>query len=111
MTTVVGTALLDEVRCCGDFDADVCMSCGICTASCPLDSGLSPRRLFRHVLLGMEDRLLAETEDVYSCLLCGLCEASCPAGVRITENVRTLRRHLNRAAFGLGGEPEPARRV
>jgi len=99
--TVVSTVVLDEVRGRGEFDAAACMSCGICTATCPLDTELSPRRLFRHVLLGMEEQLLAETETVYSCLLCRLCEETCPAGVHITENVRTLRRHLNRKAFGL----------
>lgn len=101
MTTVVSTALLEEVRERGEFDASACMSCGICTANCPMDGELSPRRLFRHVLLGMEDRLLAETETVYSCLLCRLCEESCPAGVHITENIHTLRHHLNRKVFGL----------
>jgi heterodisulfide reductase subunit C len=101
VTTVVSPRLLAEVREGGGFDAEACMSCGICTATCPMDAELSPRRLFRHVLLGMEDRLLAETETVYSCLLCGLCEESCPAGVHITENIRTLRSHLNRKAFGL----------
>jgi heterodisulfide reductase subunit C len=101
VTTAVSPALLDELRRHGEFDASACMSCGICTATCPLDAGLSPRRLFRHVLLGMEERVLAETETIYSCLLCGLCEESCPAGVHITENIRTLRHHLNRKAFGL----------
>jgi len=101
VTTAVSPALLDEVRERGEFDASACMSCGICTAGCPMDAGLSPRRLFRHVVLGLEDQLLAETESVYSCLLCRLCEESCPAGVHISENVRTLRSYLNRRAFGL----------
>ena len=39
---------------------------------------------------GMEDRVLAETETIYSCLLCKLCEENCPAGVHIAENVRSL---------------------
>jgi heterodisulfide reductase subunit C len=60
-----------------------------------------PRRLFRYVLLGMEEQMLEETESVYSCLLCKMCEVNCPAGVHIAENVRALRHHINRTAFGL----------
>jgi heterodisulfide reductase subunit C2 len=101
VTTVVSQALLDDVRACGEFDAAACMSCGICTACCPMDAELSPRRLFRCVVLGLDERLLAETENVYSCLLCRLCEESCPAGVPVTENIRALRSYLNRRAFGL----------
>jgi heterodisulfide reductase subunit C len=61
-----------------------------------------PRRLFRYVLLGMEEQLLEETETVFSCLLCKMCEANCPAGVNIAENVRALRHHINRTQFGIG---------
>jgi heterodisulfide reductase subunit C len=97
----VSGALLDDVRRTTIFDAAACLNCGVCTAVCPLGVNLLPRRLFRHVLLGLEEKLLAEAETVYSCLQCGLCEESCPAGVRITENVRTLRSYLNQKAFGL----------
>jgi heterodisulfide reductase subunit C2 len=90
-----------RVRTAGAFDAEACMNCGVCTAVCPLGLDVLPRRLFRYVELGLEDKVLAETETVYSCLLCRLCEESCPAGVHITENVRTLRHHLNRSVFGM----------
>ena len=79
----------------GEIDAAACMNCGICTAACPLGLDVLPRRLFRYVVLGLEERVRAERETIFSCLLCGLCEESCPAGVHITENVRVLRRHLN----------------
>jgi heterodisulfide reductase subunit C len=49
----------------------------------------------------MEEQVLQESETVYSCLLCKMCEANCPAGVRIAENVRALRHHINRTSFGL----------
>ena len=77
------------------------MNCGVCTAACPLGLDVLPRRLFRYVLLGLEERVREESETVYSCLLCRLCEESCPAGVHIAENVRTLRHHLNRSVFGM----------
>ena len=103
MTLRVSGALLDDVRRHGSFEASACMNCGVCTAGCPLGLDVLPRQLFRHVLLGLEEKLLAEAETVYSCLLCGLCEANCCCATEthITENVRTLRSYLNQKAFGL----------
>ena len=94
MSTLVNPRLSDELRALGAFDPEVCMNCGVCTATCPLGIDLLPRRLFRHVVLGLEDELRADEEAVFSCLLCRACEASCPGGVHITENVRLLRRYL-----------------
>jgi len=101
MSAVVSHELSDRVRAAGPFDAEACMNCGVCTAVCPLGLDLLPRRIFRYVELGLEDRVLAETETIHSCLLCRACQESCPAGVHIADNVRTLRHHLNRTAFGL----------
>ena len=101
MTVVTSPDYADRVREAGAFDAEACMNCGVCTAACPLGLDVLPRRLFRYVLLGLEDRVREESETVYSCLLCRLCEESCPAGVHITENVRTLRHHLNRSVYGM----------
>jgi heterodisulfide reductase subunit C len=101
MSAVVSPDLAERVREAGAFDAEACLNCGVCTAACPLGLDVLPRRVFRYVLLGLEDRVHAEAENVYSCLLCGLCEESCPAGVHITENVRTLRHHLNRSLLGM----------
>ena len=102
MSTVVNPRLVEEIRR-GDagFNASACMNCGVCTAVCPMGIDLLPRRLFRYVMLGMEERLFEETEVVYSCLLCRQCEVNCPAGVHIAENVRTLRQLINRKSFGL----------
>jgi heterodisulfide reductase subunit C len=101
MSVLVGPEFAERVRESGTFDAEACMNCGVCTAACPLGLDALPRRLFRYVELGLEDRVAAEAETVYSCLLCRLCEESCPAGVHITENMRTLRHYLNRSRFGL----------
>ena len=101
MSAVAAPDFAERVREAGAFDAEACMNCGVCTATCPLGLEILPRRLFRYVLLGLEERVREESETVYSCLLCRLCEESCPAGVHITENVRTLRHHLNRSLFGM----------
>ncbi len=94
MITIVQRGLADELRRLGDYDAEVCMNCGVCTAACPLGIDLLPRRLFRYVELGLEQRVRNESESIFSCLLCRACEESCPAGVHITENVRVLRHWL-----------------
>ncbi|MHB1434549.1 MAG: 4Fe-4S dicluster domain-containing protein [Thermoplasmata archaeon] len=83
------------------FDAAACINCGSCTALCPLEIGLFPRRLFRYTLLGAKEKVLEQTNAIYSCLLCKMCEENCPAGVHITENVRALRVYLGREVLGL----------
>jgi len=85
------------------FDAVACMSCGLCTALCPMEVGVLPRKLFRHALLGLTDEVVAETDAIYQCLLCRLCEVNCPAGVPIAENVRLLRRYVGTTVYRLGG--------
>ena len=96
----VDMGFLESLRLGGEFDARLCMNCGTCTALCPIGLEILPRRLFRHVLLGDRERVLGETDAIFSCLLCRLCEANCPAGVHIAENVRTLRAVLNEDALG-----------
>ncbi|MCL6580301.1 MAG: 4Fe-4S dicluster domain-containing protein [Firmicutes bacterium] len=89
------------------FNAAPCMNCGVCTATCPLGLEVLPRRLLRFVMLGMEDRVRENAGAIYSCLLCRMCEESCPAGVPIAENVRSLRRYLNREVFRISaGRPD-----
>jgi heterodisulfide reductase subunit C2 len=94
MSASVSSGLAERVRRLGEFDAEACMNCGVCTGTCPLGIDVLPRRLFRYVLLGLEDRVHDEQEAIFTCLLCRACEASCPAGVHIAENVRLLRRYL-----------------
>jgi heterodisulfide reductase subunit C2 len=101
MSTCANPALAAELSRSAHFNADACMNCGVCSATCPMGSDVLPRLMFRYALLGLQDRLVEETENVYSCLLCKMCEENCPAGVHIAENVRYLRRHLNRTVFGL----------
>lgn len=99
--TLVNPNFLDEVRCSDDFNASACMNCGVCTAVCPMGLDLLPRRLFRYVSIGLEDKVIENTETIYTCLLCKMCEENCPAEVKITENVKCLRCYINRKVFKL----------
>jgi len=87
--------LLEHIRQAGDFDASACLSCGHCTALCPADVAILPRVFFHYALLDMRDKLVESTDTIFSCLLCNLCEGNCPSGVKITENIRTLRNYLD----------------
>jgi len=99
--TKVNSNFLDEVKCSEDFNAYACMHCGLCTALCPMGLDLLPRRLFRFVLIGLEDKVIENIETIYSCLLCKMCEENCPAEVKIAENVKCLRCYINREVFKL----------
>lgn len=90
----VSAAMADELAALGDFDARLCMNCGICTATCPLGIDVLPRQVMRHAELGLAKRVAGEEEAIFSCLLCRACEENCPAGVHITRNIRLLRRWL-----------------
>jgi heterodisulfide reductase subunit C2 len=97
----VDTEFLEHMKLADDFNASACINCGSCTALCPIGIELLPRRLFRYVLMGAKDKVLENTNSIYSCLLCGMCEENCPAGVRIAEDVRSLRTYINREVYGL----------
>jgi len=83
------------------FNAGACFHCGTCTALCPLGYRIVPRKLFREVMLGLEDKVRTSIPQIFSCLLCRMCEVNCPQGVHITENMRILRHLINRQEFGL----------
>ncbi len=101
--STVNSKFLKEVSCSEDFNASACMHCGLCTALCTMGLDLLPRRIFRCVMVGLENRVIENTDTIYSCLLCKLCEENCPAGVHIVENIRCLRCYINREIFDLGG--------
>ncbi len=92
---------LSQIKLGSEFNATACINCGTCTAICPMEINLLPRQLFRYVIIGAEEKVLENTENIYSCLLCHMCEENCPAGVHIAENVRSLRTYINREVYGL----------
>jgi len=83
------------------FNAGSCYHCGTCVALCPLGYEILPRKLFREVMLGLEDTLRDNIQQIFSCLLCRMCEENCPSGVHIAENIRTLRSLINKREFDL----------
>jgi len=97
----VSSKLAARIKAAEDFNAEACFHCGTCTALCPLGYELLPRKLFREVMLGLEDKVRAGIPQIYSCLLCRMCEENCPMDVHIAENVRYLRGLINREEFGL----------
>jgi heterodisulfide reductase subunit C len=92
----VNSEFIDEIRASDSFDAAACMHCGQCTAICPMGLDILPRALFLYVGMGLEDKVLENTETIFSCLLCKLCEENCPREVSIAEDLRFLRHYINR---------------
>lgn len=77
--------------------AYLCLSCGKCTAVCPVarkDAGFSPRRMVERAV-NDEPHTWLDGEDVWKCLTCLRCSALCPGDVHFSEftrDVRTLAR-------------------
>ncbi len=97
----VSSKLASAVKCSDEFNADACMHCGVCTAVCPMGYEILPRKLFRYVQVGLEDKVKENISNIYSCLLCGMCSENCPAEVNIADNVRFLRKYINENEFNL----------
>ncbi len=93
----VSSKLASAVKCSETFNADACMHCGIC----PMGIEMLPRKLFRYVQVGLEDKVRENIATIYSCLLCGMCAENCPAEVNIADNVRFLRKYINENEFNL----------
>ena len=97
----VSSKLAAKVKKSEGFNAEACYHCGTCTALCPLGYEILPRKLFREVMLGLENKVWESIPAIYSCLLCRMCEENCPAGVHIAENIRFLRHYINDEKFNL----------
>ncbi|OQY57628.1 MAG: hypothetical protein B6245_16180 [Desulfobacteraceae bacterium 4572_88] len=74
------------------FSQDFCITCGLCSSSCPVSGidGFDPRKFVRMVGMGLEEELV-ETRWAWICTLCGKCQMACPMGVDIAEVVRSIR--------------------
>jgi len=99
--TRINTKFAEQFENSGDFNAVACMNCGTCTGLCPIGLDVLPRQLFRYVLLGMEEKVLENIEPVFTCLLCGYCEENCPSGVKIADNILSVRNYFNKKVHKL----------
>jgi heterodisulfide reductase subunit C len=97
----VSSELASKLKESNEFNAEACFHCGTCTALCPLNYAIVPRKLFREVMLGLEEKVIQNIPNIYSCLLCRMCEEFCPADVHIAENIRYLRKYINKVSFNL----------
>jgi Fe-S oxidoreductase len=91
----VNQNLYNEVEKLGAKDMELCMQCGNCSAACPLSSGTNtfPRRIYRYLQLGLEDKLL-EASEPWLCYYCGECNLDCPRGAEPAETMMAVRRWL-----------------
>jgi len=89
------TRLYHEVQKLGARDMELCMQCATCSATCPLSSGgqTFPRKIYRYLQLGLEDKLLAAPEP-WLCYYCGECNIDCPRGAEPAETMMAVRRWL-----------------
>ncbi len=95
MTNGVDCELYQEVAKFGARDMEICMQCGICSASCPLSSGINafPRKIYRYLQLGLKDKLLKSSVP-WLCYYCGDCNTDCPRGAEPAETMMATRRWL-----------------
>jgi Fe-S oxidoreductase len=79
----------------GAKDMELCMQCGLCSASCSLSesSHAFPRKIYRYIQLGLKDKLLAAPEP-WLCYYCGDCNIRCPRGAEPAETMMAVRRWL-----------------
>lgn len=75
-----------------EFSQDFCVTCGICSSSCPVSGidGYDPRMLVRMVSLGLVEELV-DARWPWICTMCGKCENVCPMQIDIVDLVRKIR--------------------
>ena len=74
------------------FNQDVCLTCAICSSTCPVSGtdGYDPRKVVRLVSTG-NAQAAADSRWPWICTMCGKCEAICPMGIDIADMTRALR--------------------
>ncbi|HEX9023600.1 MAG TPA: 4Fe-4S dicluster domain-containing protein [Geobacteraceae bacterium] len=88
-------ALAGELAKFGGESAAKCFNCGNCTAVCSLSQGdtVFPRKVIRHVQLGLAKRL-EESPEPWLCYYCGGCSETCPREAKPGELMMAVRRWL-----------------
>ena len=93
--SMVNPELFRDVARFGAKDIEICMQCGICSASCPLSTGTEtfPRKIYRYLQLGLIDKLRRSAVP-WLCYYCGECNKDCPRGAEPAETMMAARRWL-----------------
>jgi ferredoxin/nitrate reductase gamma subunit len=94
MTTLVNLNLITDLQKFGAADINACVSCGNCTAICPLSDNDStfPRRVIRLAQVGLTQDLVG-SKELWTCYGCGMCTARCPQEADPGEFMATARRY------------------
>src|SRR5664279_2126703 len=94
MTTLVNLNLITDLQKFGAAEINACMSCGNCTAICPLSDNDStfPRRVIRLAQVGLTQDLVG-SKELWTCYGCGMCTARCPQEADPGEFMATARRY------------------
>jgi Fe-S oxidoreductase/coenzyme F420-reducing hydrogenase delta subunit len=82
-----------------------CLSCGKCTALCPVSAtneNFSPRSLVNMAMLAPREEVLSNPA-IWRCRACGRCAERCPEGVQFRRIIRALREE----AWSEGYRPQP----
>ncbi len=74
------------------FSQDHCVTCGICSSSCPVSGvdGFDPRKVVRMIGLGLKEKVV-DSRWPWICTMCGKCEYVCPMEINIPGIVRSIR--------------------
>jgi heterodisulfide reductase subunit C len=74
-------------------DLNACLSCGTCTAGCPIHRvypEYDPRRIVRMIQYGLKQELLSQ-EYIWNCATCHTCEQRCPQKVQFFNILNVLK--------------------
>jgi heterodisulfide reductase subunit C len=89
----LNTEFSDSVTEAGGEKISVCLQCGTCTASCPINrfnETYNPRVILRAIFLGLKEKVFSNN-IIWLCASCYSCTERCPRGVRPTEIIRVIR--------------------
>lgn len=94
MTATVNLNLITDLQKFGAAEVNACVSCGNCTAICPLADNdvMFPRKLIRLAQVGLTDELVS-SKELWTCYGCGMCTARCPQEADPAEFMGSARRY------------------
>ncbi len=92
--TLVNPDFVKELEAFGVDSALECFNCGTCAATCPLIFDQFPRKMIRYVQLGIREKIMQQSMELWRCLHCGLCTLTCPRQANPGELILGLRRYV-----------------